>query len=217
MIIWRNKLSKKRITIEFKNKVLSMMRNLIQYGIDVYNLPTNLLITLREPFKDYAIKIHETKQVIYTDDEFNKFLETFDNSYLGQLYKLLFSILYYTGLRIGAATAKVTVKELEAGTAYTLQARAENRLEEQSEIVTRDFETQRLPSLILGAITATADGAEVAVKTADAQTLFWACVSASEENPKEFTQVEAQAEMTVKHAALMKSEQKNGKVSYREM
>lgn len=105
----------------------------------------------------------------------------------------------------GAATAKVTVKELEAGTAYTLQARAENRLEEQSEIVTRDFETQRLPSLILGAITATADGAEVAVKTADAQTLFWACVPASEENPKEFTQVEAQAEMTVKVSALMAS------------
>lgn len=105
MIIWRNKLSKKRITIEFKNKVLSMMRNLIQYGIDVYNLPTNLLITLREPFKDYAIKTNETKQVIYTDDEFNKFLETFDNSYLGQLYKLLFSILYYTGLRIGELLA----------------------------------------------------------------------------------------------------------------
>lgn len=82
-----------------------MMRNLIQYGIDVYNLPTNLLITLREPFKDYAIKIHETKQVIYTDDEFNKFLGTFDNSYLGQLYKLLFSILYYTGLRIGELLA----------------------------------------------------------------------------------------------------------------
>ncbi|WP_300110660.1 fibronectin type III domain-containing protein [uncultured Alistipes sp.] len=103
---------------------------------------------------------------------------------------------------VNETSAQITVKDLEPGTAYTLRARAENQWSEMSEIVTRDFETLRLPSLELGVISATADGAEVAVKTADAQHLFWACVPASEKDPSEFTETEALSETTLKVAGL---------------
>lgn len=105
LLDWRKKLDKKKITVESKNKILAFMRNLIQYGIDVYKMPNNLLVPLREPFKDYSIKKHDTKQIIYTEDEFNKFINTFDNNYLGQLFKLLFSLLFYTGMRISELMA----------------------------------------------------------------------------------------------------------------
>ena len=102
---WRKKLDKRNISVETKNKILAFMRNLIQYGIDVYNMPNNILIPLREPFKDYAIKKHETKQIVYTDDDFQKFINTFDTSYTGQMYNLLFSMLYFTGMRISELMA----------------------------------------------------------------------------------------------------------------
>lgn len=105
LLEWRKKLSNKNITVDSKNKILANMRNLIQYGIDVYKLESNLIAPLREPFKDYSIKKDNKKPVIFTENEFNKFISTFENSYLDQLYKLLFSILYYTGLRISELIA----------------------------------------------------------------------------------------------------------------
>ena len=63
--------------------------------------------------------------------------------------------------REAAAPVQLTVGELEAGTAYTLLARAENRKGVAGETVTHDFETLRLPSLVVGDITTTAEGAEV--------------------------------------------------------
>lgn len=105
--------------------------------------------------------------------------------------------------REAAAPVQLTVGELEAGTAYTLLARAENRRGVAGETVTHDFETLRLPSLVVGDITTTAEGAEVRVKTADAQQLFWACVRAEAEDPTEFTQVEAAEEVTVQLTGLM--------------
>lgn len=43
--------------------------------------------------------------MIYTDYEFNKFIKTFENDYMSQNYKLLFCLLYYTGLRISELMA----------------------------------------------------------------------------------------------------------------
>lgn len=102
---WRKKLDKKKITVESKNKILAFMGNLIQYGIDVYKIPNNLLIPLREPFKDYSIKKDKSKQIIYNENEFHQFINTFDSSYTGQMYNLLFSMLYYTGMRISELMA----------------------------------------------------------------------------------------------------------------
>lgn len=105
LLNWRKKLEKTSNTVDTKNKNLAFMRNLIQYGIDVYNMPSKLIVPLREPFKDYTIKKVQEKQVIYTEDEFNKFIQTFGNDYISQNYKLLFSLLYYTGLRISELLA----------------------------------------------------------------------------------------------------------------
>ena len=104
--------------------------------------------------------------------------------------------------REASAPVQLTVENLEAGTAYTLQARAENAKGVASEVVTHDFETLRLPSLAVGDIAATAEGAEVRVTTADALRLCWACVPAAAADPTEFAEVEAGAGMTVQVSGL---------------
>ncbi len=105
LLKWRKNIEKKNIVTSSKNKILQFMRSLIQYGIDAYQMSSKLIVVLRESFKDYSIKKHESKQVIYTDDEFNKFIKTFENDYMSQNYKLLFCLLYYTGLRISELMA----------------------------------------------------------------------------------------------------------------
>ena len=52
-----------------------------------------------EPFKKPNIK---TEMKFWTYNEFNKFINTFDNDLT---YKTFFSFLYYTGCRIGEALA----------------------------------------------------------------------------------------------------------------
>lgn len=101
----------------------------------------------------------------------------------------------WTQLESPAASVTLRVEGLDAGTAYTLMARAENAKGEPCEAVSRDFETLRLPALQFGEVTATAEGAEASVTTSDALRLFWACLSADGGEPSEFTEVEAAAEM----------------------
>ncbi len=101
----------------------------------------------------------------------------------------------WTQLESPAASVTLRVEGLDAGTAYTLMARAENAKGEPCEAVSRDFETLRLPALQFGEVTATAEGAEASVTTSDALRLFWACLPADGGEPSEFTEVEAAAEM----------------------
>ena len=93
--------------------------------------------------------------------------------------------------------ATFTVSDLEPATAYTLTAWAVNADKVRSEVVTQDFETAHLPSLTIGDFTVTEAAAEVRIATADAEKLFWAYALAGEPAPADFTEVAAEADVTL--------------------
>ncbi len=90
-----------------------------------------------------------------------------------------------------------SVSDLEPGTAYILMAWAVNADKVRCETVTQDFETAHLPSLTIGSIAVTETAAVAGIATSDAAKLFWAYAPAGETAPADFTEVAAEANVTV--------------------
>ena len=92
---WYEKLAKKGYRIKYTNKINSLLKNIFNYAIQNYNLSSNPVIkTFKEP-KDKIIT--EPKIRYITKEEFNKFISVVDDP----MYKLLFEMLFYTGMRKG--------------------------------------------------------------------------------------------------------------------
>lgn len=91
-------LEKKDFSINYKNKVLNLVKSLITYSHKYYNTSDSILNFI-EPLKEIN-KVKKEMQ-FFTYDEFQKFIsvvEEFD-------YKTFYEVLYYLGLRQGEATA----------------------------------------------------------------------------------------------------------------
>ena len=86
-----------------KNYVLNVYKAIFKRGIQYYKLshnPSIIIEPLKKSFEEKMNKKAKEKNV-WTMEEFEKFISCVDK----EIYKQLFIVLYYTGLRIGEALA----------------------------------------------------------------------------------------------------------------
>lgn len=88
---------------KYKNEIMNVYKRLFEYATKFYKLQNNPTYVL-EPFK----KTYEEKKKkankemsVWCDDEFKQFIQFVDK----EMYKELFIILYFTGMRLGEALA----------------------------------------------------------------------------------------------------------------
>lgn len=98
---WRNDLNGKGYAQKYKNKLLTHLKGIFEVAHSEFNLSKNIMAN-EPPFKDYEL-IHEKESIkrIYTEDEFKKYQSVISNN----MYELFFTLLFYTGLRIGEIRA----------------------------------------------------------------------------------------------------------------
>lgn len=91
---WRTNLDKCNYTVSYKNKLLRLLRNVFKYSNIRFNT-NNRILELESTFRsDEPVK---ERNDIYTVDEFNRFFSVIDKP----MFKAVFTLLFYTGLRIG--------------------------------------------------------------------------------------------------------------------
>lgn len=91
-------LDKKEYSVEYKNKIIGVLKRLIRYSSKYYNTSDNMLNFI-ENYK----RVNEMKREMqfFTYDEFQKFISKVEELD----YRTFFEVLYYLGLRQGEATA----------------------------------------------------------------------------------------------------------------
>lgn len=95
---WRKYLDDNGYNPKYKNKLLTLIRNIFKYS-NVQYKTNNMLFDIEPPFKS-DLRIEEKKQV-YSIDEFKKFIASVDVT----MYKAFFTILFFTGMRVGEIRA----------------------------------------------------------------------------------------------------------------
>lgn len=90
-------------TTVYKNFILNVYKAIFKHGIRYFGLihnPSMIIAPLKKSFKE-KMKQRETESNIWSIEEFNAFIKCVDK----EVYRQLFVILYYTGLRLGEALA----------------------------------------------------------------------------------------------------------------
>ncbi len=102
ILSWREIISKADVTVDYKNRLQSIMKALLNYGSIMYNLNGRLQYCLLQPFKDNNVKQIELKSKYLELENFKLLLKPLDkNNY----YYIIIWTLYFTGLRIGELAA----------------------------------------------------------------------------------------------------------------
>lgn len=101
---WLNWFEKQDICILNKNKILGLLKQIINYSSKYYNT-SNKLVNFIENFKDKELK---KEMNFYTYDEYIKFSSVIDDP----VWLLFFDMLYYLGLRQGELCA-LTWKDID--------------------------------------------------------------------------------------------------------
>ena len=86
------------LDIKTKNSIITYFKAILQFGVDNYDLDIPVLPKIKPIPKGV---IPPKKYNVWNIEEFTKFINVVDNT----MYKALFTLLYFTGLRIGEALA----------------------------------------------------------------------------------------------------------------
>lgn len=92
--LWCENMSKNGFTAKYLNKINSLLKNIFQFAVVNYDLPSNPVV---KTFKEKSKIQTESKLRYITKEEFDKFISVVDDD----MYKLFFEILFYTGARKG--------------------------------------------------------------------------------------------------------------------
>ncbi len=95
---WKTEMNNKDLCCSYKNKIYKLLCEIVRYAETHYNVTTNA-IAIEGKFVDKNEKKKE--MLFFTLEEFNKFLEVIDE----QLWRTLFTVLFYCGLRQGELMA----------------------------------------------------------------------------------------------------------------
>lgn len=99
---WKEEILKKNLSINYLNKIYVVLDNIFTYAIKNYGLESNPVSTLGRFEKPNDEVIEDKDKIRYiTYDEFTKFISVVDD----EMYKMFFTLLYYTGVRKGEAFA----------------------------------------------------------------------------------------------------------------
>ena len=94
---WQYYIEEKNYSYSYKKNLHVLLVMILNYAIKYYDLNNNVASVVGN-FKNYDIK---SKGNIWTIEEFNQFISYVDNV----VYKTLFNLLFFTGLRVGEALA----------------------------------------------------------------------------------------------------------------
>lgn len=86
------------LNIKTKNSIITYLKSILQFGVDNYDLDIPILPKIKTIPKGVT---PPKKYNIWNIEEFTQFINVVDNI----MYKALFTLLYFTGLRIGEALA----------------------------------------------------------------------------------------------------------------
>ncbi len=92
-----------KYSTSYKNSILQVFKTVFNHAEKYFNLeytPTRFMEKFKTSF-DESIQKNDKEKNIWTDEEFKSFI----NEVTKSNYKLLFILLYYTGMRLGEALA----------------------------------------------------------------------------------------------------------------
>lgn len=102
-ILFRDYIDSLNYMTSYKNTILSQYKAIFNYAVKYFGLshnPSIIIKPFRLTFNEKQKKKNEELNV-WNIDEFSKFISCVDS----EMYRCLFSILYYTGMRIGELQA----------------------------------------------------------------------------------------------------------------
>lgn len=95
---WMNTIEEKEYTFSFKSSLHTCMVSILNYAVKFYELKTNIASRIG----NFNKKKHRPKNIdFWTIEEYEKFISNVNKD----LEKLLFNVLYFTGIRIGECLA----------------------------------------------------------------------------------------------------------------
>lgn len=100
---FREQISSLKLATVSKNYILNKFIAIFKYAKKYYALKTDVYLVI-EPFKRDFNEVKRSKErieIVWDTDEFNRFIECVKI----KKYKLLFTTLYFTGMRLGEALA----------------------------------------------------------------------------------------------------------------
>lgn len=99
---WKNNcILKLNISLEHKNRIISDLKEILNYARDNYNFDGRILGKLVKYKVESVQTIRDSETNFWTYDEFKKFISVVDDRF----YYTLFNFLYFTGLRYGEMNA----------------------------------------------------------------------------------------------------------------
>lgn len=112
---FKNYVASCSVSIAFKNRLLKIVKSVLEYGSLMYNLLGKLQFPLLEPFKDNKVQELNTKSKHLPIEEFKRMLTYLDISNDSDYYYyVIFNVLYFSGLRIGELAA-LTIDDFKNG------------------------------------------------------------------------------------------------------
>lgn len=93
-IQWKKEMDNKGLSTEYKNKLIKLIQQLLNYSSIMYNVTTDVPKKMGRFENPTEIK---KEMEFYTYNEFQKFISVIDDI----TYKAFFTVLYYCGLRLG--------------------------------------------------------------------------------------------------------------------
>lgn len=98
---WCDSIQKKEIKLDYVNKIIGHLKELLKFAVDFYNFDIKIYSYL-QPYKiSSSEKIKNSEWNYWTYDEWKKFISVVDDDY----YYLIFNFMYFMGWRLGEVIA----------------------------------------------------------------------------------------------------------------
>lgn len=97
---WKYKIEEKNLSLSFKKNIFISFSSMLNHGCKYYDLPNNPAKIVGN-FKNKKGNIYKRDMKIMDEDQFKHFIE----NEINELYKLVFTVLFYTGMRRGEMLA----------------------------------------------------------------------------------------------------------------
>ncbi len=98
---WKNKILDLKISLEHKNRIITDLKEILEYARDNYNFDIKVISKLQKYKIEAVEKEKESEWNFWTYEEFTKFISVVDDMF----YYTMFNFMYYTGLRLGEVIA----------------------------------------------------------------------------------------------------------------
>lgn len=103
---WKERINNIDMEYISKNKILNIMKSMLDYGLKIYDLKGRIQLPLLEKFKEQNIIVDDGKSKFIIEDDFITMLSYLDlNVDSDFYYYVIYNLIYYTGIRIGELTA----------------------------------------------------------------------------------------------------------------